>query len=172
MAEPGRLRLVYSADELDVSPGWFCGHCAAGVPQGFVPAPNARVCRRCGLGLLLETRGDGLPAPSDAFLVVDRALTVQALSDRAERLLGLSEEEAIDQPVGELLLPAEAERADRVALARAIMETVSDGEEFAYAWVRPASTYGVRMRARISACGPPRAALVVLRSPGQRLRVV
>jgi hypothetical protein len=39
--------------------------------------------------------------------------------------------------------------------------------------VRPWNTFGVRMRARIATCGPPRAALIVLDSGrGPALRAV
>ena len=39
--------------------------------------------------------------------------------------------------------------------------------------VRPWNTFGVRMRARIAPCGPPRAALVILEDPTSRpLRAV
>ena len=43
----------------------------------------------------------------------------------------------------------------------------------ARAFVRPWNTFGVRMRARIATCGPPRAALIVLDSGrGPALRAV
>jgi len=41
------------------------------------------------------------------------------------------------------------------------------------AFVRPWNTFGVRLRARVASCGPPRAALVVLEHQQARsLRVV
>jgi hypothetical protein len=41
------------------------------------------------------------------------------------------------------------------------------------AFVRPWNTFGVRLRARVASCGPPRAALVVLENQQARpLRVV
>jgi PAS domain-containing protein len=132
----------------------------------------ARVCSQCGLGLLLETRGDGLPGPADAFVIVDRSLRVQAASIAAERLLGAREDELVDTPVGELLIAADAERTDRGTLAEAIAQAASSTDAFAFARVRPAATFGVRMRARISACGPPRAALVLLETPQRHLRRV
>ena len=43
----------------------------------------------------------------------------------------------------------------------------------ARAFVRPWNTFGVRMRARIATCGPPRAALIVLETGrGPSLRAV
>src|SRR5438270_11374635 len=83
------LRLVgapYAAEEW----GWFCGHCGAR-RMADAPAPIARVCGDCGLGLLLEARVDAIPDPDDAFLVIDSSLTVQAMSSSAEIALGVRE---------------------------------------------------------------------------------
>ena len=46
-----------------------------------------------------------------------------------------------------------------------IARAASDNDSITRAFVRPADTFGVRIRARIASCGPPRAALVVLDSP-------
>jgi hypothetical protein len=141
---------------------WFCGHCAAPSPSGAAPPPTARVCESCGLGLLLEAREDAVPDSRDAFLVVDSALLVQAMSREAQALLDMTEEMAVDKPVSELLVPADAE-AGRTGFAGAVAQA-ADGEDpdTNRAVVRPWNTFGVRMRARIATCGPPRAALIVL----------
>ncbi len=151
---------------------WFCGHCAT--PAGDQPPPpSARVCRSCNLGLLLETRSDVLPTRQDAFLVVDGSLLVQGLSRRAERVLGMSEDMAVNRPLSELLVAADAEAGSRGALAAAIVEAVGGSDATARSFVRPWNTFGVRMRARIAPCGPPRAALIVLEdSPAPSLRAV
>jgi hypothetical protein len=161
------LRLVPAPRSIDWI--WFCGHCAARPRRGEPPAPNARVCPACGLGLLLETRGDVAPRTSEAFLVVDSALRVQALSRRAEVLLGMDESSAIDQPVAALLVPADAESAGPADLAAAIASAIPS-EDRVEAFVRPWNTFGVRIRVRIAACGPPRAALLVLEAPLPGLR--
>ncbi|HWE08928.1 MAG TPA: PAS domain-containing protein [Solirubrobacteraceae bacterium] len=123
------------------------------------------MCTSCGLGLLLETREDAVPASRDAFLVVDSTLLVQAMSREAQSLLGVTEELAIDKPVAELLVPADAEAQGRTGFA-ALIAMAADGQDpdTARSFVRPWNTFGVRMRARIATCGPPRAALVVLDS--------
>jgi PAS domain-containing protein len=167
------LRLVQGVQSQAIDWAWFCGHCAAPAPRGQAPAPTARVCRSCGLGLLLESRQDVVPTDRDAFLVIDTALLIQAMSRRAQTLLAVSEEEAINRPVAELLVPADAE-AGRTGFAAAVAQA-ADGQDpdTARAVVRPWNTFGVRMRARIATCGPPRAALIVLDSGrGPTLRAV
>jgi nucleotide-binding universal stress UspA family protein len=85
----------------------------------------------------------------------------------------VSEEEAVNRPVAELLVPADAEAQGQAGFAAAIAEAARGAEDPASVFVRPWNTFGVRMRARIASCGPPRAALVVLGSPGhRRLRAV
>jgi hypothetical protein len=119
-------------------------------------------------------REDALPNERDAFLVVDSTLLVQAMSKQAELFLGMTEEMAVDKPVGELLVPADAEAQGRTGFAAAVAQA-ADGQdpETARSFVRPWNTFGVRMRARIATCGPPRAALVVLEDSGPRqLRAV
>jgi hypothetical protein len=171
---PQRPNLTLVQSELDVSVewSWFCGHCAAPSPDGQAPAPAARVCRSCSLGLLLEAPSDVIPTSRDAFLVVDSALLVQAMSRKAEVLLDRSEEVAVRRPVRELLVPAEAEAESSGAFAQAIADAIGGGEQPASAFVRPWNTFGVRIRARIAPCGPPRAALLVLDAQLPRLRAV
>lgn len=164
------LQLVHNASEPAVEWVWFCGRCA--VPYPDAPHPAARVCPTCGQGVLLETREDIVPAGRDAFLVVDRALRVQGMSPAAERLLSMTEEMAVDHPLGELLVGADAERGGPGDLAHAVMSILSGGDQPAAVHVRPWNTFGVRLRARIGACGPPRAALVVLQAGAPSLRPI
>ena len=86
------LRLVGDSSAAIVGWSWFCGRCAAPAPSAKPPAPDARVCTACGLGLLLESRRDLAPTARDAFLVIDSTLLVQAVSRHAETLLGVTEE--------------------------------------------------------------------------------
>jgi hypothetical protein len=166
------LRLVPGALDVPDEWGWFCGHCAAPSPGGEPPAPVARVCRSCGLGLLLEARVDVLPTAQDAFIVVDARLLVQAMSRRAEQLLTMDEDRAVHQPVSELLVPADAE-AGKSGFAAAVAEAATGGGDPTSVFVRPWNTFGVRMRVRIAPCGPPRAALLVLEDgPPRPLKAV
>jgi hypothetical protein len=168
------LRLVEEPrHEAPIEWVWFCGHCAAPAPKDGPPAPVARVCASCGLGLMLEARAEIVPGDQDAFLMVDASLLIQGVSRHAEELLAVDEEFAINRPVGELLVAADAEAGGPGSFSGAIAEAVAGGEAFVNKFVRPWNTFGVRMRARIGACGPPRAALIVLEtSPTRSLRAV
>lgn len=167
------LRLVEAPGAAPVEFTWFCGHCAAPAGGAQPPSPTARVCRSCGLGVMLETRRDIVPSHRDAFLVIDNSLLVQAMSRRAETLLGVTEDDAVNGPVIQLLVPADAEAGAASGFAAALLEAAAGADEPVSAFVRPWNTFGVRLRARIASCGPPRAALVVLDDPqARRLRVV
>ena len=89
-------------------------------------------------------------------------MRVHGLSRHAEQLLGVREDTVVNRPLTELLVPADAEAGRLTGLAAAVADAVGRGEEPLHAFVRPANTFGVRVRARITACGPPRAALVLL----------
>jgi hypothetical protein len=168
------LRLVTPPGEKECAEWtWFCGHCAAPSATGGAPAPYARVCGECGLGLLLETPLRAAPEPHDAFLVVDFALLVQGVSRHGERLLGVSEEQAVNRPVSELLVAADADTDRPAALPETITRILTNDEQEGHSFARPLNTFGVRLRMRIAPCGPPRAALLVLDvPPSLRLRVV
>lgn len=171
-AQRPTLKLVQGELDAPVEWSWFCGHCASPSPGGDPPAPTARVCRSCGLGLLLETPSTAVPASRDAFVVVDSALLVQAMSRRAETLLGMQEDLAVDRPVRELLVPADAEAQSPGRFASAVADAIGGADVPSQVFVRPWNTFGVRMRAAIAPCGPPRAALLVLESQVRKLRSV
>jgi len=160
------LRLVPATAESARPTQWFCGHCGAPPADGRTPAPHARVCGACGVGLLLEARADLAPAPGGAFLVVDGGLSVRALSRAAEVLLAVPEEEAIDRPVTELLTRADAEACSGAGAGGGLADAIhaaAGGEdaEPRRLTVRPAYVFGVHLSARLGICGPPRAALMV-----------
>jgi hypothetical protein len=138
----------------------FCSHCGIRPQPGDSISPT-RVCASCGLGLLLQCAQDVAPAPGDPFLVLDHTLSVCAVSAAAERLLATPEIDAVNAPIGEVLAPAEAEGSAGASLAAAIIWAARGDGGVTRTVVRPANTFGVRLNARIAACGPPRAALLV-----------
>lgn len=138
---------------------WFCGHC--GQRHGF--APPGRICP-CGLGMLLAASPTAAPGLHDPFMIVDGALCVAALSREAEKLLGMCEADAVNRHVGQIFVPADTEvpigESFAARIASAVRGTASSGS----VWLRPVNTFGVRFEARISTCGPPSAALIVISS--------
>jgi hypothetical protein len=167
-----QLRLIEGdLDQLEYA--WFCGNCAAIPAATSPPMPFARVCPSCSMGVLLEARVDAVPQPGAPFVVVDGQLLVQAVSSQAESFLRVAEEHVVNRPVTELLVPADAEAQGSASLSALITRAVSDHSVPTTVFVRPPATFGVRLRARISPCGPPRAALLVLDAPrSPRLRAV
>jgi hypothetical protein len=129
------------------------------------------VCPSCGFGLLLEGRSDSVPGRRDAFMVIDSSLLVQGVSPAAETLLGVDEASAVNRPVQELLVPADAETQGPSRFAAAVAEVMGVDEPVAI-FVRPWNTFGVRMRVKIAPCGPPRAALLIIDHGQRTLRAV
>ena len=136
----------------------FCGHC------GKRPAeePDSRVCNSCGLGLLLETAGAAAPEEGGAFLVIDSTMAVCAVSAAAEELLATQETDAVNRHLTELLVPADAEAQGPTNLAVAVTWAARGDGDIRRTFVRPAKTFGVRLKARIASCRSPEAALIVL----------
>jgi hypothetical protein len=144
----------------------FCSHCGA-QPAVDPRGPASRVCGSCELGLMLECDADCAPPADGAFLVLNASLSVCAVSAAAERLLATRETEAVNRHVTELVVPADAEALGRENLAAAVTWAARGDAQSGRVMVRPANTFGVRLSARIAACGPPRAALLVFELPGR-----
>jgi len=159
LAARRHLRVVAPDDQPAV--GWFCGRCAErfDAPES---AAVPRVCPSCSLGMVLQAPASAIPTREDSYLVVDSSLNVQAVSAHAERTLGVLEDRAVNRHVTEVLIPGDAEPNTAGGLAAAITAAAAGEEREERVAVRPSNTFGIRMLARIVACGPPRAALIVL----------
>jgi hypothetical protein len=165
----GRAALaVVSVPEEQQGPSvWFCSHCGVRPPSDAAHRTNTRVCGTCGLGVMLEAPEDVAPPNGGAFMVLDRWLSVCAVSAAAERLLATCETEAVNHHVTELLVPADAEAQGPSNLATAVTWAASGDGATHTVTVRPANVFGVRLTARIASCSPPRAALLVFDSPAR-----
>jgi exopolysaccharide biosynthesis polyprenyl glycosylphosphotransferase len=160
------LRLVHGTAKPERPSSWFCGYCGVAPADGAAPIPTMRVCDGCGHGLLLEACSDAAPEANEPFLVVDSRLRVQAVSRSAEKFLAVRDEAVTDLPVADLLVSADADAQPEQCLASLLARSATDGDvDLKTAFVRPRDTFGVRLPARISVCGPPRAALIVFESP-------
>ena len=141
----------------------FCGYCGHQPPSG-ADQRESRVCGDCGLGLLLTADEGLVPGADDAFLVVDAGLTLRALSQAAEELFAIAETDVVDQPLENVIVPAESSDDARTTLTRLVSGAAREplsGREPAMTVIRPARTFGIRYRARVGRCEPGRAALVV-----------
>jgi hypothetical protein len=159
---PRRALRVVQAPQTERPESAFCGHCGhppAEAPTGGKPS---RVCNRCHLGLILTTDAELAPSPRDPFLVIDGSLTICALSEHAERLLEVSETQAINRHISEFLVPADAEARPGRDLISVILMALGSEAPMREIVLRPANEFGVRLWAHIGACGPPSAALLVL----------
>jgi PAS domain-containing protein len=125
-------------------------------------AARARVCALCGLGVVVTAGADVAPEPGDAFLIVDGRLRVGALSEAAERLLGVEEPLAVHRLLSDFLEPADVEVVPQEALMQAVIDAAGGGLGSRRVFVRPKGEYGVRYAARIGPCWPPAGALIVL----------
>ncbi len=159
-ARRGRLTLAVVPSDRPVGQELvgFCSHCGAHPEQNH---PDSRVCPDCGLGLVLQSSSDAAPGPGDAFLVLDSSLSVCAVSAAAESLLATRETDAVNRHITELVVPADAEAQGAANLAVAVTWAARGDESTRRVFIRPANTFGVRMSARISSCGPPKAAVVL-----------
>ena len=84
------------------------------------------------------------------------------MSALAEELLQVSETDAVNRHVNELLVPADAEVSGPGYLVNLLIHAARGEGEVHEVVLRPTAEYGIRYWARIGPCGPPRAALRVI----------
>jgi hypothetical protein len=135
----------------------FCSYC------GYPPPGRSRirthlVCVRCQLGSVLQTIPGAEPHFDEPFVIVDEELTVRSVSLQAEAVLLVSEPQSFGAPLESFLISECAEDELAAQIARAVAGT----PERAALELRTAGEPEVRFRARVSSCGPPAAALLVL----------
>lgn len=94
-------------------------------------------------------------------MVIDSSMSVCAVSAAAEGLLACNETEAVNRHLTELIVPADAESDAAQNLAVAVTWAARGDDGARFVTVRPANTFGVRLRTRIASCGPQLAALLV-----------
>jgi hypothetical protein len=138
-----------------------CGEPAMEPPVGDPPpAYEQRVCGVCGMGVLLRCGADALPGAKAAFAIVDRKHEIAALSETAETIFG-PEEKLLGRSLLDMLTSPVGDRR----LARAISQAALRMHEPLTMPARLSDAHADAvgtMACRISTCGPPRAALVVV----------
>jgi hypothetical protein len=121
---------------------------------------DGRVCDQCGMGLMLTCARDALPGAGAAFVIVTFDQRISAVSEAGERLLG-PERSVLGLPFLDFLTSAAGD--DR--LAHQVGLAAERPCEPVVLPVRLRSWDADRagtMAARISTCGPPRAALLTV----------
>lgn len=143
---------------------WFCGYCGRGGLLVEDRNELERVCSICGFGLVLETSAELAPSPADAFLVVDDALNIEAISHQAEELLGVRERFVVRRPLTDVLAPANHDPHLATKLLEAVGDATSGaaGTRPSHLLLCPIDNPNLRLKARIGRCGPPLSALIVL----------
>jgi PAS domain-containing protein len=151
------LRLILGSGSS--GPVAFCGHCGAHPSRALPRAELTRLCERCSIGMILETLPSAAPA-EEPFIIVDSTLEIVAISDRAEEIFGIFEQDARGRPVTDFIVDREEPtgRADNFAVA--ITDTFSS-ERIELASARLRGSSAGELTLRIASCAPPRAALVV-----------
>lgn len=133
----------------------FCSRCGSLASPENEDRPSARVCTSCGMGVYLACSSDARGTLGTFFLVVGRDLRITAVSEGAETifgdedvLVGLDASVVLASPVG------------RENLGRTIRRAAGGVREDT---ALPITAPGLGpLEARISPCGPPRAALVTI----------
>lgn len=164
MAALIRIDRQWTAPDSDgARPIRFCSRCGEPSnepPKAQVNLVRDRVCTHCGMGLMLSCTRDALPGAGALFMVFTYELVVSAVSEAAENIFGAEQQvlgrhlsEVLTSPMGDVQLAANVARAGERACEPVILPVRGLGENTAVAGT---------MAARISTCGPPRAALVTM----------
>jgi hypothetical protein len=141
----------------------FCSRC--GQPERDQPSParggvGHRVCSLCGMGLMLTCTRDALPGAGAAFVVVRFDLSVSAVSEAGERIIG--REQSL---MGRSLLELVTSPLGDEQFARSVAKAATRPCDPAVIPVRLLSDRAAEvgtMAARVATCGLPRAALVTV----------
>lgn len=141
----------------------FCSRC--GTSPAWSDAVNElhlgqRVCPACEMGVLLGCARLALPGAGRVFLVVSAGLAVSAVSEAAEPLFG-PQDEILGRDVRDLLSSPLGEERLTGAVVQALAGKRSPIDLPARGRSGSAALLGM-LGARISSCGPPRAALVAM----------
>jgi hypothetical protein len=138
----------------------FCSYCGY-PPMGPWRVRAHRVCMRCQMGVVLKAPAGAEPRYDDPFVIVDRKLAVQAVSRHAEAALSVEEPASLDAPLEEFLICNDGDH-DRGELAALVELAFAGTEPSNTLELRPVANPGTRLQARITSCGPPLGAMLIL----------
>jgi hypothetical protein len=136
----------------------FCSHCgsdAAETPRSEL----GQVCEFCSIGVIFEAHPAVVPR-REPFLVVDSVLKIVTVSDDAERLLGVYEQDARGRAVTRYLIVDDHRQATGLNFVVAISDACTgNGAQGAIARLRTRPE--IPLQLRIATFARPRSALVV-----------
>ncbi len=138
----------------------FCSYCGY-PPMGPWRVRAHRVCMRCQMGVVLKAPPGAAPRYDDPFVIVDRQLAVQAVSRHAEAALSVEEPVGLDAPLEEFLICNDGGH-DRVELAALVELAFAGAEPSTRLELRTVANPEIRLQGRLTSCGPPPAALLIL----------
>jgi hypothetical protein len=134
----------------------FCSRC------GRLSDQPTRICGSCESGVLLSCRQEALPG--EAFVICTYDLEISAVSEAGEELFGDQ-----DELIGSQLLDVATCPLGDEQLARHVALAAARPREPVTMPVRLRSERGEAigtLAARVTTCGPPRAALVTVQPTG------
>ena len=154
--------IVGPADAERPKPIRFCSRCGHPADEpARRPRLRARVCDRCGMGMMLTCTRDALPGDAAAFLIATFDLTISAVSEAGEKIFGAEQSlvgqrvlDLLNSPLGDDHLARHLGQAAQRACDPIVMPVRLQS-------ARQAPRLGT-LAARIATCGPPRAALVTV----------
>jgi hypothetical protein len=141
-----------------------CGEAAETPPADVGPLSQARVCDACGMGVLLSCTREALPGARAAFLIATAELKVNAVSVGAEKIFGPEQD-----VIGLNLLDLLASPMGDTHFAKVVTGAAVRSREPVVMPVKGMAVGARRagmLAARVSTCGPPRAALVTVEPSG------
>ncbi len=138
----------------------FCSYCGY-PPIGLSPASAHRVCMRCEMGVVLQAPAGLGPRHDDPFVIVDRQVAVQAVSRHAEVALSIEEPAGLDAPLEDFLICNNGDH-DRGELTALVELVFAGAEPSKRLELRAVANPELRLQGRVTSCGPPLGALLVL----------
>jgi hypothetical protein len=140
----------------------FCGYCGY-PPMGRWRSLAHRVCTRCEMGMVLCAPSGLEPRFHEPFVIVDQYLRLAAVSRQAEDMLRVDERAAVDVPLAEFLVCRTDQ--DQIDLASLVRRAVGGSRVATSVELRTVSDPAIEVVARVAACGPPPAAVLILTPP-------
>ena len=139
----------------------FCSRCGTLAEPGGQDRPGfRRVCTECGMGVYLTCAREGLGTLGTFFLVVNEDLRIGAVSEGAESIFG-DERALVGAPLTRVLESPLGEERLRRAVCRAALGVRESLAVPIAAAADEARRFGPLV-AKVSPCGPPRAALLAI----------